>query len=121
RSARGADCSRTKRTRCIGRLYPGRWRPLIRAREQLYSVPAATGDGVPEDVRRDSFENEGSGEKSTTRVLVMLAVLVSLVAVLRMVQVREKKNQAVLWPTAPFEAGVAVQRVVFHPVDGSAT
>ena len=76
---------------------------------------------MPEDVRRESFEEESSGESSTTRVLVMLAVLVSLVAVLGMLQLREKTREAVLWPTAPFEAGVSVLGVVFHPVDASAT
>lgn len=76
---------------------------------------------MPEDVRRDSFEDESSGKSSTARVLVMLAVLVSLIAVLGMLQIREKQRQAVLWPTAPFEAGVSVLRVVFHPVDASAT
>ena len=75
---------------------------------------------MPEDVSRDSYADEGSGEKSTTRVLVMLAVLVSLVAVFGMVQVREKQREAVLWPTAPFEAGVSVLGVVFHPADATA-
>jgi hypothetical protein len=75
---------------------------------------------VPEDVRRDAFEDEGSEGKSTTRVLVMLAVLVSLMAVLGMVQVREKQREAVLWPTGPFEAGVSVLGVVFHPADATA-
>jgi len=75
---------------------------------------------VPEDVNRDSYADEGSGEKSTTRVLVMLAVLVSLVAVFGMVQVREKQREAVLWPPGPFEAGVSVLGVVFHPVDATA-
>jgi hypothetical protein len=88
---------------------------LIRAGERPYSVGPLEADDVPEDVRRDSYEDEGSGKKSTTRVLVMLAVLVSLVAVLGMLQVREKHREAVLWPTAPFEAGVSVLGVVFHP------
>lgn len=75
---------------------------------------------MPEDIGRDSYEDEGSGEKSSTRVLVMLAVLVSLVAVLGMIQVREKQREAVLWPTGPFEAGVSVLGVVFHPADETA-
>ena len=75
---------------------------------------------MPEDVRRDSYEDEGSGTKSTTRVLVMLAILVSLVAVLGMLQVREKQREAVLWPTGPFDAGVSVLSVVYHPVDETA-
>jgi hypothetical protein len=75
---------------------------------------------VPEDVRRDSFEDEDSGKKSSTRALVMLAVLVSLIAVLGLVQVREKQREAVLWPTGPFEAGVSVLGVVFHPADATA-
>jgi hypothetical protein len=76
---------------------------------------------VPEDVRRESYEDEGSGGTSTTRVLVMLAILVSLVAVLGMLQVREKQREAVvLWPTGPFDAGVSVLSVVYHPVDATA-
>jgi hypothetical protein len=75
---------------------------------------------VPEDVSRDSYADEGSGEKSTTRVLVMLAILVSLVAVLGMLQVREKQREAILWPTGPFDAGVSVLSVVYHPVDATA-
>jgi hypothetical protein len=50
----------------------------------------------------------------------MLAVLVSLVAVFGMVQVREKQREAVLWPLAPFEAGVSVLGVVYHPVEATA-
>ena len=76
---------------------------------------------MAEEARRDSYEDESSGKSSTTRVLVMLAVLVSLVAVLGMVQIREKQREAVLWPTAPFEAGVPVERVVFHPMEATAT
>jgi hypothetical protein len=74
----------------------------------------------PEDVRRDSYDDESSGEKSTTRVLVMLAILVSLVAVLGMLQVREKQQEAILWPTGPFDAGVSVLSVVYHPLDATA-
>ena len=76
---------------------------------------------MPREARRDSVEEESSGESSTTRVLMMLAVLVSLVAVLGMVQVREKQRQPVPWPTAPFEVGVPVRSVVFSPADGVAT
>jgi len=53
-------------------------------------------------------------------VLVMLAMLVSSMAVLGMVQLREKQREAVLWPTGPFEAGVSVLNVVFHPADATA-
>jgi hypothetical protein len=50
----------------------------------------------------------------------MLAILVSLVAALGMIQVREKHREAVLWPTGPFDAGVSVLGVVYHPVDATA-
>jgi Flp pilus assembly protein CpaB len=76
---------------------------------------------LPEEARRGSFEDESSGESSTTRVLVMLAVLVSLVAVLGMLQVEEKQREPVIWPASQFEAGVPVQRVLFHPADATAT
>ena len=75
---------------------------------------------MPEDISRGAYADEGSGERSTTRVLVMLAVLVSLVAVLGMIQVREKRQEAVLWPTGPFEAGVSVLGVEYHPTDATA-
>ena len=75
---------------------------------------------MPGELRRDSIDEESSGESTTTRVLVMLAILVSLVAVLGMLQVREKRREPVPWPTSYFEAGVAVQAVTFEALDATA-
>ena len=50
----------------------------------------------------------------------MSAILVSLIAVLGMLQVREKRLEPVPWPSSYFEAGVAVKSVQFEPVDATA-